>query len=98
MRFLATVLVCFPLIAPANELSKAMGELRIAAASDLKFALDEIMARFASTNPGCTIKAAYGASGNLFAEIQNGAPFDMFLSADTNYPHRLLENGQGTNL
>lgn len=72
-------------------------ELRIAAASDLKFALDEIIASYsnAQTKP-LLIKSSYGASGNLFAQIQNGAPFDIFLSADTNYPHRLIEGGHAT--
>jgi molybdate transport system substrate-binding protein len=73
------------------------GELRVAAASDLKFALDEIISAFTNRHPGNTIKATYGASGNLFAQIENGAPFDIFLSADTNYPHRLIQNGHATN-
>lgn len=73
-------------------------ELRIAAASDLKFALDEITAAFTNRNAACNIKATFGASGNLFAQIQNGAPFDVFLSADTNYPHQLIETGHATNL
>jgi molybdate transport system substrate-binding protein len=71
-------------------------ELRIAAASDLKFALDEIIATYTKTEV-IAVKASYGASGNLFAQIQNGAPFDVFLSADTNYPHRLIESGHATN-
>ena len=73
-------------------------ELRIAAASDLKFALDEIIASFTNAgNRSLASKPSYGASGNLFAQIQNGAPFDLFLSADTNYPHRLIEAGHATN-
>lgn len=69
--------------------------LRIAAASDLKFALDEIISAYAKTET-VTAEPSYGASGNLFAQIQNGAPFDLFLSADTNYPHRLVETGHAT--
>jgi molybdate transport system substrate-binding protein len=73
-------------------------ELRIAAASDLKFALDEIIGAFTKSETGSpNVKTSYGASGNLFAQIQNGAPFDLFLSADTNYPHRLIESGHATN-
>ena len=71
-------------------------DLRIAAASDLKFALDEIIAAYTKSEP-INAKTSYGASGNLFAQIQNGAPFDVFLSADTNYPHRLIESGHATN-
>jgi molybdate transport system substrate-binding protein len=70
--------------------------LRVAAASDLKFVLDEIIAAYTTTEP-IDVKASYGASGNLFAQIQNGAPFDVFLSADTNYPRRLIESGHATN-
>jgi len=76
--------------------SVAAAELRIAAASDLKFALDEIISAHANAQP-LLVKPSYGASGNLFAQIQNGAPFDLFLSADTNYPHRLIESGHATN-
>jgi len=72
-------------------------EIRVAAASDLKFALDEITTAFTNRHSEHTVKATYGASGNLFAQIENGAPFDVFLSADTNYPHRLIENGHATN-
>lgn len=72
-------------------------QMRIAAASDLKFALDEIIASFTNAASGSAITASYGASGNLFAQIQNGAPFDLFLSADTDYPHRLIESGHATN-
>jgi molybdate transport system substrate-binding protein len=70
--------------------------LRVAAASDLKFVLDEIIAAYTKTE-SIEVRASYGASGNLFAQIQNGAPFDVFLSADTNYPHRLIESGHATN-
>jgi molybdate transport system substrate-binding protein len=72
-------------------------ELRVAAASDLKFALDEIATAFTNRHAEHIIKASYGASGNLFAQIQNGAPFDLFLSADTDYPHLLIGSGHATN-
>jgi molybdate transport system substrate-binding protein len=72
-------------------------ELRVAAASDLKFALDEITSAFTNRHAGQTVKTTYGASGNLFAQIANGAPFDLFLSADTNYPQRLVREGHATN-
>lgn len=90
MKILLASLCLLSLITQASE-------LRVAAASDLKFALDEITTAFTNRHPEHTIKASYGASGNLFAQIENGAPFDVFLSADTNYPHRLIENGHATN-
>ena len=63
----------------------------VAAAADLKFALDEIVADFQKEHTNATVKITYGSSGNFFAQIENGAPFDLFLSADVNYPQRLIE-------
>ena len=68
--------------------------LRIAAASDLRFALDEILVRFKADNPGVTAEATYGSSGNFFAQIREGAPYDLFLSADGDYVRRLVTAGQ----
>ena len=93
MKWMARLLSCALIFGIAQA-----AELRIAAASDLKFALDEVIANYSNAQPQAVlIKPSYGASGNLFAQIQNGAPFDLFLSADTNYPHRLIESGHATN-
>jgi len=66
-------------------------ELLVAAAADLKFALDEIVADFQKTHTNDTIKVTYGSSGNLSSQIENGAPFDLFFSADVQFPKRLIE-------
>lgn len=68
-------------------------ELKIAAAADLKFALDEVVAAFRTAEPDVAVKVTFGASGNLCAQIENGAPFDVFLSADVVYPRRLIQEG-----
>ncbi|MGD9645595.1 MAG: molybdate ABC transporter substrate-binding protein [Pirellulales bacterium] len=65
--------------------------VRVAAASDLRFALAELIAEFKKTDPGVTVEATYGSSGNLSTQIVSGAPFDVFLSADRSYAHRLVE-------
>jgi molybdate transport system substrate-binding protein len=65
----------------------------IAAASDLKFALDEIAAKFAEET-GMTVQPTYGSSGNFFRQIAQGAPFQMFLSADEAFIQRLHEQGR----
>jgi len=65
--------------------------ITIGAAADLKFALDQIVADFQKPHPNVTVKVSYGSSGNLFAQIENGAPFDMFLSADIDFPRKLIE-------
>jgi molybdate transport system substrate-binding protein len=67
--------------------------LTIAAASDLKFALDELLQQFRAKHPEADVQVTYGSSGNFFAQLGNGAPFDVFLSADVSYPRKLAEQG-----
>ena len=64
----------------------------IAAASDLRFALDEISQKF-TNDTGLKVKISYGSSGNFAAQIQNGAPFELFLSADEKYIQQLHRSG-----
>ena len=56
-------------------------EITVAAAADLQFAFQDIAARF-QKDTGHNVKTIFGSSGNFFAQIQNGAPFDVFFSAD----------------
>jgi molybdate transport system substrate-binding protein len=62
--------------------------LTVAAASDLQSALPAIASQF-EKETGQRVRLTFGSSGNFFAQIQNGAPFDVFLSADIDYPRRL---------
>jgi molybdate transport system substrate-binding protein len=78
----------FALAAPA--LSGAE-KVSIAAAANLVYALDALTAEFRRTNADVTVTTTTGASGNLFAQIKNGAPFDVFLSADTEYPRQVAD-------
>jgi molybdate transport system substrate-binding protein len=66
--------------------------LTVAAASDLQSALPAIAARF-EKDSGQKVTFTFGSSGNFFTQIQNGAPFDVFLSADIDYPKRLEGSG-----
>lgn len=68
-------------------------EIFIAAASDMSRCLGELNAAFVKAHPGADLKVATGSSGNFFAQIKNGAPFDIFLSADMSYPKRLADAG-----
>jgi molybdate transport system substrate-binding protein len=68
-------------------------EITVAAAADLTYCLPEINAGFEKANPGATVKATFGSSGNFFAQIKSGAPFDVFLSADMQYPTALEKAG-----
>ncbi len=67
-------------------------EIKVAAASDLTFAFQDVAARF-QQQTGNRIELSYGSSGNFFAQIQNGAPFDLFFSADVGYPKKLEAAG-----
>jgi molybdate transport system substrate-binding protein len=72
--------------------TKQENKILIAAASDLKFALDSIVTIFKKNHDG-TVDVTYGSSGKLFEQISNGAPFHLFFSADINYPKLLKEKG-----
>jgi molybdate transport system substrate-binding protein len=67
--------------------------LSIAAASDLQFALEQVSHQFQAEHPGLVPQIVYGSSGNFYSQIQSHAPFDIFLSADLEYPRRLAEQG-----
>ena len=68
-------------------------KLTVAAAADLNFALPEIARQFHATAPAVELQIAYGSSGNFFAQLGNGAPFDVYLSADVAYPRKLAAAG-----
>ena len=68
--------------------------LLIAAAADLKFALDDALIEFRKAHPEHEPRPTYGSSGTLFAQIDNGAPFDIFFSADVKFPRQLIERGK----
>ena len=70
-------------------------EVRVAAAADLRFAFEELSAGFRARHPGVAVSVTYGSSGSLFAQLEQEAPFDLFLSADADYPRKLAENGRG---
>jgi molybdate transport system substrate-binding protein len=67
-------------------------QISVAAAADLTFALNEISREYESQTHN-KLKIVYGSSGNFFSQIQNGAPFDVFLSADLEYPRKLQTAG-----
>lgn len=68
-------------------------EFVIAAAADLRFAMGEIIARFQPDHPGVVVKATYGSSGTFVSQIEHGAPYDIFCSADAAYPRQLMKAG-----
>lgn len=86
----------FSLLSPfspaRNEIYPQEKETRIAAAADLKFAMAELSESFEKLT-GAKVNVTYGSSGNFFSQIQNGAPFDLFFSADIDYPKKLEAAG-----
>jgi molybdate transport system substrate-binding protein len=71
----------------------AAHRVRVAAAADLKFALDDLVTRYQAAHPGVEIAVTYGSSGNFFQQLSNKAPYDLYLSADAEYPKKLVEAG-----
>lgn len=67
--------------------------LTVAAAANVRFALDAMLDHLHRANPGIRVVVSYGASGILYSQIVHGAPFDIFLSADLESPRRLVEAG-----
>lgn len=66
--------------------------ITVAAAADLQFAMQDIAAQF-QKETGKEVKLTYGSSGNFLQQLQNGAPFDMFFSANLDYPKKLESAG-----
>lgn len=67
--------------------------ITVAAAADLRFALDEIILAYEAHNPDVDVVVTYGSSGSATSQIENGAPFDVFFSADIEFPRRLERTG-----
>jgi molybdate transport system substrate-binding protein len=66
--------------------------IKVAAAADLNYALNDLAVRY-EAKTGTKVLLSFGSSGNLFSQIQNGAPFDLFFSADEDYPKKLAAAG-----
>jgi molybdate transport system substrate-binding protein len=77
----------------SSTLSVSAEEITVAAAADLQFALKDVSARFEQQTSN-KVNLIFGSSGNFFSQIQNGAPFDVFFSADLDYPRKLEAAGQ----
>lgn len=75
-----------------SPLAQSAG-VRIAAASDLQFAIPELAKEFAKQQPNVAITPTFGSSGNFDTQIRNGAPFDLYFSADVSFPQKLEAEG-----
>ncbi len=95
LRFCVAVAVCLALISTRSwtQEKDKKSELLVAAAADLNPALHDFAQQYEKKS-GVRIKLSFGASGALTQQIENGAPFDLFFSADMDYPKRLIADGQ----
>jgi molybdate transport system substrate-binding protein len=94
-RFVSLSLVVLLVLGSAPEISRAQSadrQINVASAADLSAALQEVAANY-KKRTGVEVKLSFGASGALTQQIQNGAPFDIFFSADMDYPRQLIASG-----
>jgi molybdate transport system substrate-binding protein len=92
LRFLPAILaLALAATAGSAVAPSAPRKLTVAAAADLQFALTDLARDFRRTHPDIDLQTVFGSSGNFYAEIGNQAPFDIFLSADSEYPRKLIE-------
>jgi molybdate transport system substrate-binding protein len=90
MKMIRTMLIAVCALVLVSSLGAQT--LRVAAAADLQFAMSDMAAQF-EKKTGTKVAVSYGSSGNFRAQIQNGAPFDLFFSADMSYPQHLVGEG-----
>jgi molybdate transport system substrate-binding protein len=90
LKKLAPFLISLTLASPLSA-----EPLRIFAASDLRYAMDEMIAEFRKKHPDATVEPIYGSSGKAYAQIRSGAPYDLFFSASIDYPESLIREGFG---
>jgi molybdate transport system substrate-binding protein len=78
---------------PARAAEPAVRKIVVAVSANLRLVFQELAGNFERRNPGVKVEPTYGASGTLFAQIQQGAPFDLFLGADRGFAVRIHEAG-----
>lgn len=95
MRTLLVVLCFFGLgLGAAHAAAPPPDTLNLAVAANMSDCVDALDAEFLKQAPGATLKVSTGASGVFYAQIKNGAPFDVFISADMDFPRKLTAEGE----
>ena len=77
----------------AGARAETASQVSVAAAANLTYVLAPLNAAYAKVDPAVTVTSEIGASGSLVAQINNGAPYDVFLSADMDFPKKLVAAG-----
>lgn len=91
MKLTKLLLSAFVLI--GAQLAHAAESLTVAVAANVKYAFDDLAAAF-SQDTGIEVKPVFNSSGKIISQIKEGAPYDVFLSADMDFPQKLFEDGQ----
>jgi len=93
VKLIARLIAIFTIVLLGSAAARAQGaQISVAAAADLTFTLADIAKEYEAKTHN-KLKITYGSSGNFFSQIQNGAPFDVFLSADLEHPRKLQAAG-----
>jgi molybdate transport system substrate-binding protein len=94
LTFIGLLIVFLVFVIPRQANVYASDRILIAAASSIRFPLDQLIKQFESENPNIgPISIIYGASGKLTHQILKGAPYGLFLSANVSYPDRISATG-----
>lgn len=93
LALFAVICGCGPGTPSSQSTEPNTSTVSVAAAADLKYAHDELIVEFEQMHPRIDVRPTYGSSGNFFAQLSNKAPFDIYFSADIDYPRQLIEQG-----
>ncbi len=93
-QWIACCVIILMFLGCSNQTEKQ--PLRVAAAGNISFVAKALKENFEKKHPGISVDFSFASSGKLTAQIMNGAPFDVFLSADMGYPERLYKEGLST--
>jgi molybdate transport system substrate-binding protein len=85
-------LMFFTAILFLAQISHAAEELTVAVAANVKYAFDDLAIAFTQES-GIVLKPIFGSSGKIASQVKEGAPYDVFLSADMAYPQKLFQDG-----
>lgn len=86
LKKLCTSILCL-------TISLNAGDIKIAVAANVSYAIDDLKKEFNKTHPHIKVKVTLGGSGKLTAQIHNGAPYQLFMSANMKYPEFLYQKG-----
>lgn len=95
-RWLGGRLIMISLAILLSVLNATAQKVNVAAAANLKYVLEELKIVYLKQNPKAKVNLTFGASGMLVQQITNGALFDFFMAADTDFPLKLKDKGLTT--